>query len=35
LNGKKEGVWSYYSETGILLKTEVYENDKLISTTAK
>jgi antitoxin component YwqK of YwqJK toxin-antitoxin module len=35
LNGKKEGTWRYYSETSILLKTELYENDKLISTTEK
>jgi antitoxin component YwqK of YwqJK toxin-antitoxin module len=35
LQGKKQGVWTSYSEMGILLKTEIYEDNKLVSTTAK
>lgn len=35
LNGKKQGAWSFFSENGILLKTEYYEDDKLITTTVK
>ncbi len=35
LNGKKHGVWLYYNETGMSLKTETYEDGKLISTTEK
>lgn len=30
LQGKKQGVWTSYSETGIVLKTEVYENNILV-----
>lgn len=35
LQGKKQGVWTSYSETGIILKREMYEDNKLVSTTAK
>ena len=35
LQGKKQGVWTYYSETGIVLKTEIYDDNKLVLTTAK
>lgn len=35
LQGKKQVVWSSYSETGILINTEIYEYDKLISSTKK
>jgi antitoxin component YwqK of YwqJK toxin-antitoxin module len=30
LSGKKHGIWTTYSETGIVLKTQTYEEDKLI-----
>jgi antitoxin component YwqK of YwqJK toxin-antitoxin module len=30
LQGKKQGVWTSYSETGVVLKTEIYDNDNLI-----
>ena len=33
LQGKKQGVWTSYSETGVLLKTEIYDDNKLVSTT--
>jgi antitoxin component YwqK of YwqJK toxin-antitoxin module len=35
LNGKKDGIWTYYNEVGMLLKTEIYGDNKLISTTEK
>jgi antitoxin component YwqK of YwqJK toxin-antitoxin module len=35
LQGKKQGVWTSYSETGILLKTEIYEDNKLVSPSEK
>ena len=30
LQGKKQNVWTSYSETGVVLKTEIYDNDNLI-----
>jgi antitoxin component YwqK of YwqJK toxin-antitoxin module len=35
LQGKKQGEWTSYSETGIVLKTEIYDDGKIISTTTK
>lgn len=35
LQGKKQGVWTSYSETGIGLKVEIYDDNKLVSTTEK
>jgi len=32
LLGKKQGVWTSYTETGTLVKTALYEEDKLIPT---
>jgi antitoxin component YwqK of YwqJK toxin-antitoxin module len=30
LQGKKQGVWTSYSETGIVLKTEIYDDNNLV-----
>lgn len=35
LQGKKQGVWTSYSETGVVIKTEIYDDNKLISATIK
>ena len=35
LQGKKQGVWTSYSETGVVLKTEIYDDNKLVSTIVK
>ena len=35
LHGKKQSVWTSYSETGVVLKVEFYDDNKLVSTTAK
>jgi len=35
LQGKKQGVWTSYSETGVVLKVEIYDDNKLVSITEK
>ncbi len=35
LQGKKQGVWTSYAESGVVLKIEIYDDNKLVSTTGK